>query len=74
MLREAIALGVNHVDTSDYCGPHITNQLIREALHPYQQALTIATKIGATRGTDGSAGTRPRPSSLGERNRSIARA
>ncbi|PPT45040.1 oxidoreductase [Xanthomonas arboricola] len=54
VLREAIALGVNHIDTSDFYGPHITNQLIREALHPYPQELTIVTKIGAARGTDGS--------------------
>lgn len=49
VLREAIALGVNHIDTSDFYGPHITNQLIREALHPYPQELTIVTKIGAAR-------------------------
>ena len=54
MLREAVAAGVNHIDTSDYYGPHITNQLIREALHPYPDDLVIVTKIGARRGTDGS--------------------
>jgi pyridoxine 4-dehydrogenase len=54
VLREAVANGVNHVDTSDYYGPHITNQIIREALHPYPRDLTIVTKIGARRGTDGS--------------------
>jgi pyridoxine 4-dehydrogenase len=54
VLREAVAAGVNHIDTSDYYGPHITNQLIREALHPYPDDLVIATKIGARRGTDGS--------------------
>ncbi|WAH65578.1 aldo/keto reductase family oxidoreductase [Xanthomonas hortorum] len=53
VLREAIALGVNHIDTSDFYGPHITNQLIREALHPYPHDLTIVTKIGGARGTDG---------------------
>ncbi|MCM5591300.1 oxidoreductase, partial [Xanthomonas hortorum] len=53
VLREAIALGVNHIDTSDFYGPHITNQLIREALHPYPQDLTIVTKIGGARGKDG---------------------
>jgi aryl-alcohol dehydrogenase-like predicted oxidoreductase len=54
VLREAVAAGVNHVDTSDYYGPHITNQLIREALHPYPDDLVIVTKIGARRGADGS--------------------
>src|SRR5712671_3812392 len=54
VLREAVAWGVNHLDTSDYYGPHITNQLIREALHPYPDDLVIVTKIGARRGTDGS--------------------
>lgn len=53
LLREAIALGVNHVDTSDFYGPHVTNQLIRQALHPYRAGLTIATKVGATRGPNG---------------------
>ncbi|MEP6781090.1 MAG: aldo/keto reductase family oxidoreductase [Gemmatimonadaceae bacterium] len=50
VLREAIAAGVNHIDTSDYYGPHITNQIIREALYPYPDNLTIVTKIGARRG------------------------
>jgi aryl-alcohol dehydrogenase-like predicted oxidoreductase len=54
VLREAVASGVDHIDTSDFYGPHITNQLIREALHPYPQNLVIVTKIGAKRGTDGS--------------------
>jgi len=54
VLREAIALGVNHIDTSDFYGPHVTNQIIREALHPYSDDLTIVTKIGARRGEDGS--------------------
>src|ERR1700694_1011704 len=54
VLREAVASGVNHIDTSDYYGPHITNQLIRDALHPYPDDLVIVTKIGARRGTDGS--------------------
>ena len=52
VLREAVSSGVNHIDTSDYYGPHITNQLIREALHPYPDDLTIVTKIGAVRGDD----------------------
>ena len=54
VLREAVASGVSHIDTSDYYGPHITNQLIREALYPYSKELVIATKIGAKRGADGS--------------------
>jgi pyridoxine 4-dehydrogenase len=54
VLREAVARGVNHIDTSDYYGPHITNQLIREALHPYPDGLVIVTKIGAVRGEDAS--------------------
>jgi pyridoxine 4-dehydrogenase len=54
VLREALASGVDHIDTSDYYGPHVTNQLIREALHPYPDHLVIVTKIGARRGTDGS--------------------
>ena len=54
VLREAVASGVNHIDTSDFYGPHITNQLIREALHPYPDDLVIVTKIGARRGKDGS--------------------
>jgi pyridoxine 4-dehydrogenase len=54
VLRTAVESGVNHIDTSDYYGPHITNQIIREALHPYQHDLIIVTKIGARRGEDGS--------------------
>jgi aryl-alcohol dehydrogenase-like predicted oxidoreductase len=54
VLREAVASGVNHIDTSDFYGPHITNTLIREALHPYPDDLVIVTKIGARRGEDGS--------------------
>jgi aryl-alcohol dehydrogenase-like predicted oxidoreductase len=54
VLREAVARGVDHIDTSDYYGPHVTNQLIREALHPYPGNLVIVTKIGARRGTDAS--------------------
>src|SRR5579863_7475119 len=54
LLREAAASGVNHIDTSDYYGPHITNQLIREALHPYPHDLVIVTKVGAARGQDAS--------------------
>jgi pyridoxine 4-dehydrogenase len=54
ILREAVASGVNHIDTSDFYGPHITNQLIREALHPYADELVIVTKVGAIRGNDGS--------------------
>jgi aryl-alcohol dehydrogenase-like predicted oxidoreductase len=54
VLREAVASGVNHIDTSDFYGPHITNQMIREALAPYSDDLVIVTKIGARRGADGS--------------------
>ncbi|MBO0753258.1 MAG: aldo/keto reductase family oxidoreductase, partial [Bradyrhizobiaceae bacterium] len=54
VLREAVSCGVNHIDTSDFYGPHVTNQLIREALHPYPDDLVIVTKIGARRGEDGS--------------------
>src|SRR5258707_10476211 len=54
VLREAVARGVNHIDTSDYYGPHVTNQLIREALHPYPKELVIVTKVGAQRGDDAS--------------------
>ncbi|MDH7974358.1 aldo/keto reductase family oxidoreductase [Sphingomonas sp. AR_OL41] len=54
VLRDALAAGVNHIDTSDFYGPHVTNQLIREALHPYPEGLTIVTKVGARRGADAS--------------------
>ena len=54
VLREAVASGVNHIDTSDYYGPYVTNELIREALHPYPDDLVIVTKIGARRGDDAS--------------------
>ncbi|MBY5893017.1 aldo/keto reductase family oxidoreductase [Rhizobium ruizarguesonis] len=54
VLRDAVASGVNHIDTSDFYGPHVTNQIIREALHPYRDDLVIVTKIGARRGADGS--------------------
>jgi aryl-alcohol dehydrogenase-like predicted oxidoreductase len=53
VLREAVASGVDHIDTSDFYGPHVTNQLIREALHPYPDDLVIVTKVGAIRGDDG---------------------
>jgi len=53
VLREAVASGVNHIDTCDYYGPHVTNQLIREALHPYPDDLVLVTKIGSRRGDDG---------------------
>lgn len=52
VLREAVALGVNHIDTSDFYGPHVTNQIIKRALHPYPQGLVIVTKVGARRGED----------------------
>ena len=54
VLREAVAAGVNHIDTSDFYGPHVTNQIIAEALHPYPAGLTIVTKVGAARGPDAS--------------------
>ena len=54
VLREAVASGVDHIDTSDFYGPHVTNQIIREALHPYPDTLTIVTKVGAVRGPDAS--------------------
>src|SRR6266446_6163045 len=52
VLREAVAAGVNHIDTSDFYGPHVTNQLIKQALHPYPDGLVIVTKVGARRGED----------------------
>lgn len=52
VLREAVASGVNHIDTSDYYGPHVTNQIIKKALHPYPDGLVIVTKLGARRGAD----------------------
>lgn len=54
VLREAVAAGVNHIDTSDYYGPHVTNRIIRQALHPYPSDLVIVTKLGARRPADGS--------------------
>jgi aryl-alcohol dehydrogenase-like predicted oxidoreductase len=54
VLREAVGRGVNHIDTSDFYGPHVTNQIIHEALHPYPNGLTIVTKVGAERGDDAS--------------------
>lgn len=54
LLREVVASGVNHIDTSDYYGPHITNQILRQALSPYSGDLTIVTKVGSRRGEDGS--------------------
>jgi pyridoxine 4-dehydrogenase len=52
VVREAISLGVNHIDTSDYYGPHVANQVIREAIHPYPRDLMVVTKVGAKRGPD----------------------
>src|SRR5438874_10642524 len=54
VLREAVASGVNHIDTADFYGPYVTNQIIREALTPYRDDLVIVTKVGARRGEDGS--------------------
>src|ERR1700691_1163459 len=52
VLREAVAAGVNHIDTADFYGPHVTNQIIRQALHPYPKELVIVTKLGARRPPD----------------------
>lgn len=54
VLREAVESGINHIDTSDYYGPHITNQIVKRALHPYRKGLVIVTKLGARRGADAS--------------------
>lgn len=59
VLQAAIAAGVDHIDTADFYGPHVTNQIIREALHPYSDKLTLVTKIGARRGRRQSAPSRP---------------
>ena len=64
VLREAVASGVNHIDTSDFYGPHVTNQLIREALHPYPDGLVIVTKVGAMRGADASWNPAQKPAEL----------
>ncbi|MGK3198912.1 oxidoreductase [Enterobacter ludwigii] len=64
VLREAVAAGVNHIDTSDFYGPHVVNKLIHEALAPYPQELTIVTKVGALRGEDGSWNPAPEPDQL----------
>ncbi len=73
VLREAVAGGVNHIDTSDYYGPHVTNQLIREALHPYPGDLVIVTKLGAVRGSDASCGIHgPSESSIEEQFATLA--
>jgi pyridoxine 4-dehydrogenase len=53
VLREAVELGINHIDTSDYYGPHVTNQIIKEALHPYPDELHLVTKVGARRDAEG---------------------
>src|ERR1700722_17183257 len=52
VLREAVAVGVNHIDTSDFYGPHVPNQVIKRALHPYPEGLVIVSKLGARRGAD----------------------
>jgi aryl-alcohol dehydrogenase-like predicted oxidoreductase len=64
VLREALKLGVNHIDTSDFYGPHVTNQIIREALSPYPDDLLIVTKLGAVRGEDGSWNAAQEPADL----------
>jgi aryl-alcohol dehydrogenase-like predicted oxidoreductase len=52
VLREAVEAGVNHIDTSDFYGPHVTNQIIKQALHRYPDGLVIVTKVGARRGAE----------------------
>src|ERR1700678_1022857 len=64
LLRQAVESGVNHIDTSDFYGPHVTNQLIREALHPYPHDLVIVTKVGAVRGADASWNPAQKPAEL----------
>ena len=64
VLREAVAIGVDHIDTSDFYGPHVTNQLIRETLHPYPKNLVIVTKVGGRRGADASWNPALRPDEL----------
>ena len=64
VLREAVAAGVNHIDTSDYYGPHVTNQIIRQALHPYPKGLVIVTKLGGRRPPDRSWQTANSPDEL----------
>jgi aryl-alcohol dehydrogenase-like predicted oxidoreductase len=64
VLRAAVESGITHIDTSDFYGPHITNQLIREALHPYRDDLTIVTKVGAKRGSDASWNSAASPAEL----------
>src|SRR5438128_10338230 len=63
VLREAVELGITHIDTSDYYGPHVTNQIIKEALHPYPDELRIVTKVGARRTPRGAGRRRWRPPS-----------
>ena len=69
VLREAVENGVNHIDTSDFYGPHVTNQIIKEALHPYKKDLTIVTKVGARRGNDASWIMDSPPRGCGKRSR-----
>jgi aryl-alcohol dehydrogenase-like predicted oxidoreductase len=64
VLREAVDLGITHIDTSDAYGPHVTNRLIREALHPYPATLHVVTKVGSTRDQQG--GWPPAPESHSE--------
>ena len=64
VLREAVEAGVNHIDTSDYYGPHVTNQIIKQALHPYPKDLVIVTKLGGRRPPDKSWQPPSRPGSL----------
>ena len=67
VLRRAVELGVDHIDTSDYYGPYMVNEIIREALHPYPEHLTLVTKVGARRAPDGHWPRPSRPTSSGRR-------
>ena len=71
VLREAVASGVNHIDTSDFYGPYVTNEIIREALHPYPEDLVIVTKVGARRGADASWNPAFSPAEITVRSRSV---
>ena len=65
VLREAVALGINHIDTSDYYGPYVTNEIVKNALHPYPDNLRLVTKVGALRDAKGGWPPRGHPSSCG---------
>lgn len=73
VLREAAAAGITHIDTSDAYGPRVTNNLIREALHPYDDSLVVATKVGAARDAEGGWPTRAAPRTFASRSRRTSR-